>query len=112
VHVLVGLSCVAGGLIAMLSTKGSRRHLVAGRVYYWCVTVVVGSTAILSIMRWPHDNHLLILGILSFGFAAIGRAASRHQWRQWPRIHIVGMGVLCALLLRSFYVDNSPNLPL
>ena len=111
VHVLAGLSCVVSGFIAMLSSKGSGRHMVAGAIYYWCLTVVLASTTILSIMRWPHDNHLLILGILSFGCAATGRAASRYQWRGWPRLHIVGMGVSYILLLTAFYVDNGPNLP-
>jgi hypothetical protein len=112
VHVLVGVSCVVGGFIAMLSTKGSGRHVVAGAVYYWCLTVVFASTIILSIMRWPYDNHLLTLGGLSFGSAATGRAASRYQWRRWPQVHIVGMGASYVLLLTAFYVDNGPNLPL
>jgi hypothetical protein len=63
-------------------------------------------------MRWPHDNHLLLLGILSFGSAAIGRAASRQQWRRWPQVQIVGMAVSYVLLLTAFHMDNGPNLPL
>jgi uncharacterized membrane protein len=51
VHVLVGLGAVVSGLVAMLSVKGSRRHVLAGNVYYWCLALVCGSMAILSVMR-------------------------------------------------------------
>jgi uncharacterized membrane protein len=112
VHVLVALACVGSGVVAMLSTKGSRRHIAAGAVYYWSLVVVVASTAVLSTTRWPDDNHLLVLGILSLGSAVTGRAASRHQWKRWPSIHILGMGVSYIVLLTAFYVDNGPNLPL
>jgi hypothetical protein len=93
VHVLVGLGAVAGGLVAMLSVKGSGRHGFAGTVYYWCLALVCGSMAILSVMRWPEDNHLLMLGMLSFAAGATGRAARRGQWRHWLQVYITGMGV-------------------
>ncbi len=112
VHVLVGLGCVGGGFLAIISAKGSRRHIVAGDVYYWCLTVVLGSTVVLSLMRWAHDIHLLVLGILSFASAITGRAATPQQWRRWPQVHVVGMGLSYVLLLTAFYVDNGPNLPL
>jgi hypothetical protein len=35
----------------------------------------------LSIMRWPANNHLFVLGILSFGTGFIGRTARRRgRW--------------------------------
>jgi hypothetical protein len=111
VHVAAGLVCVVAGAVAMLSSKRAGRHPFAGTVYYWGLVVVFVSMTVMSIMRWPHDIHLLILGILSFAAGFIGRAARRRLWAGWPRIHITGMGLSYILLLTAFYVDNGPNLP-
>ena len=111
-HVVVGLGCVITGLVAMLSTKRAGRHPTAGTLYYWSLALVVASMSGLSVMRWPADIHLFVLGILSFGAATVGRAARRGRWRGWLRLHITGMGLSYILLLTAFYVDNGPNLPL
>jgi len=111
VHVAAGLSCVIAGAVAMLSPKRVGRHPSAGTFYYWSLVMVFVSMTALSILRWPHDNHLLTLGILSFGAGYIGRAARRHLWTGWPRIHMSGMGLSYILLLTAFYVDNGPSLP-
>jgi hypothetical protein len=111
VHVAAGLICVIAGVVAMLSSKRVGRHPSAGTVYYWSLVVVFVSMTVLSIMRWPHDIHLFILGILSFAAGFIGRAARRQLWAGWPRIHMSGMGLSYILLLTAFYVDNGPNLP-
>jgi hypothetical protein len=111
VHVVAGLICVVAGGVAMLSPKRVGRHPSAGAIYYWSLVVVVASMTVLSVMRWPHDTHLFILGILSFAAGFIGRAARRQLWARWTRIHITGMALSYILLLTAFYVDNGPNLP-
>jgi len=68
--------------------------------------------AALSILRWPENTHLFILGIVSFSAATIGRTARRRLWRGWLRLHIGGMAVSYIVLLTAFYVDNGPHLPL
>ena len=113
VHVAAGLVCVAAGAVAMLSRKQTGRHPKAGTIYYWSLVVVFLSMTGMSIMRWPTDTHLFVLGILSFAAGAIGRLARRRErWRGWLRIHIAGMGFSYILLLTAFYVDNGPHLPL
>ena len=66
----------------------------------------------LSFMRWAANYHLFILGALSFGSAYFGRTAARRHWRQWPRLHLTGMGASYIVMLTAFYVDNGKNLPL
>ena len=112
VHVAAGLVCVLAGAVAMLSPKRAGRHPTVGTLYYWSLVVVSLSMTALSIIRWPADTHLLVLGILSFGSGAIGRTARRGRWQGWLRIHMVGMGLSYILLLTAFYVDNGPFLPL
>ena len=74
--------------------------------------VVSLSMAAPSILRWPANTHLFVLGILSFGAGAVGRMARRRLWRGWLPVHITGMAVSYILLLTAFYVDNGPHLPL
>jgi hypothetical protein len=112
VHVAAGLVCTVAGIIAMLSPKRAGRHPTSGTVYYWSLFVVFLTMAALSILRWPHNTHLLVLGILSFGSGVVGRRVRRRLWRRWVPVHIAGMAVSYILLLTAFYVDNGPHLPL
>ena len=112
VHVAAGIICTFAGILAMLSPKRSGRHPIAGTVYYWSLAIVFLTMAALSILRWPHNVHLFILGILSFGAGAAGREARRRRWRGWLPAHVTGMAASYILLLTAFYVDNGPHLPL
>ena len=112
VHVVAGLICTVAGIAAMLTPKRAGRHPSAGTVYYWTLVVVFLTMAVLSILRWPHNTHLFVLGFLSFGAGVVGRRARRRLWRRWLPVHITGMAVSYILLLTAFYVDNGPHLPL
>jgi hypothetical protein len=112
IHVVAGLICTVAGIVAMLTPKRAGRHPSAGTVYYRGLAVVFVTMAALSILRWPHNIHLFLLGILSFGAGVVGRRARRRLWRRWLPVHITGMAVSYILLLTAFYVDNGPHLPL
>jgi hypothetical protein len=111
IHVPFGLATVIVGAAAMLSKKGRGRHSRLGTIYFWCLFVVFVTMGALSFSRWVADYHLFVLGALSFAAANLGRAAARRHWRQWPRLHLAGMGTSYILMLTAFYVDNGPNLP-
>jgi hypothetical protein len=112
VHVAAGLVCTFAGIAAMLAPKRAGQHPAAGAVYYRSLVVVFLTMAALSILRWPANAHLFVLGILSFGAGAIGRIARRRLWRGWLQWHVAGMAMSYILLLTAFYVDNGPHLPL
>jgi hypothetical protein len=112
VHVAAGIVCTFAGVVAMLSAKRAGRHPLAGTVYYWSLLIVFVSMTALSIMRWPKDVHLVLLGVLSFSAAVVGREARRKQKPGWLPIHIIGMSTSYIALLTAFYVDNGPHLPL
>lgn len=111
VHILLGIICVATGIVAMLGTKGSALHTRSGKVYYWALLFIFITVVPLSIMRWPHNNHLLVLGTLSFFAAYVGRQLALKRKPGWHRLHTVLMGSSYILLLTAFYVDNGKNLP-
>jgi hypothetical protein len=112
IHILFGLAAVIAGAIAMLSNKGRGRHSRFGTVYFRCLFGVFATMSALSFIRWAADYHLFVLGALSFAAANFGRTAARRRWRQWPGLHLTGMGTSYILMLTAFYVDNGPNLPL
>jgi hypothetical protein len=112
IHVVAGLVCTFAGIVAMLAPKRVGPHPIGGTVYYWSLVVVFLTMTALSILRWPHNTHLFILGIGSFGAGVIGRMARRRLWRRWLPVHITGMALSYILLLTAFYVDNGPHLPL
>jgi hypothetical protein len=112
VHILLGLTCVITGAIAMLSPKRAGRHPSYGTIYFWCSAAVFLTATSLAAMRWADDYHLFVLGAFSFAAAWLGRRARRLRWRYWVRLHIAGMGASYLLLLIAFYVDNGNSLPL
>ena len=112
VHVTAGIGCVVAGVVAMFARKAPGRHPRAGSVYFWSLVVVFLTMAALSIIRWPHDNALFALGIVSLAAAVVGRTARRRGERRLLRAHVVGMSVSYIVLLTAFYVDNGPHLPL
>jgi hypothetical protein len=112
VHVAAGLTCTVAGIVAMLAPKRSGRHPSAGTVYYWSLVGVFFSMAALSILRWPANTHLFVLGVLSFSAGVVGRMAQRRLVPVRLRIHVAGMGLSYILLLTAFYVDNGPHLPI
>jgi hypothetical protein len=112
-HILLGLTCVVTGFVAMVSPKGRGRHSRFGTLYSWCLSAVFASATALSAMRWTENYHLFIIGALSFATALLGRAAARRQQpgRRFD-LHVAGMGLSYIFMLTAFYVDNGKNLPL
>jgi hypothetical protein len=112
IHVPAGLVCVIAGAVAMLSEKGSRRHIRAGTIYYRSLTVVFATMSVLAVMRWTHSYHLFVIGLLSFSAAVAARRLITHPGPWSVRGHIICMGSSYVLLLVAFYVDNGRSLPL
>ena len=112
VHILLGLTCVTTGAIAMLSPKRPGRHPHYGTIYFWCLAGIFLTAGGLATMRWAEDYHLFVLGTLAFAAACFGRQARRRRWRNWARLHITGMGASYVFLLVAFYVDNGQQLPI
>lgn len=110
VHVLAGSAAVVSGAGAAVTRKGSRQHVRFGRSYLLAVATVVVTMAVLALIRWPRDVHLLALGVVS-GTAALVGLLDRRGRRRDP-LHVLAMGMSFVALLTAFYVDNGPNLPL
>lgn len=111
IHILIALVCVISGMLAMLIHKKSPRHPYFGKIYYWSMIFSFITITILSIMRWPHNVHLLSIGTLAIIFTCVGRWLAQRKKSKWARLHTIYMGASYILLLTGFYVDNGKNLP-
>jgi uncharacterized membrane protein len=112
VHVAAGLTAVIAGATAMLAPKRSGRHPHAGRTYLCALGVVFATAAAMTVLRWPHNVHLLVIGTVAFALGLAGWRARRNRRPGWRRRHILGMSSSYIGLLTGFYVDNGPHLPL
>lgn len=115
VHVAAALVAVVSGAgAALVGPKGRGRHVRWGRVYVWSICVVVATATALAAMRFRHDVHLLLLGMLAFAAAWAGRLARRRTWPgdRGDAVHIGGLGGSYVVMLTAFYVDNGRHLPL
>jgi uncharacterized membrane protein len=112
VHIVVALTTVIVGVVAMLAAKGVGRHSRFGKAYYWLMLAVFVTATALAFMRWSHSWHLFVLGVLAFACTALGRFVIRLRHQARLTIHLGAMGASYILLLTAFYVDNGKNLPL
>jgi hypothetical protein len=110
-HVAAGLTAVVCGATAALARKRSGLHSRAGLVYWSSLCWVLVSSTIMAALRWPHDVHLLIIGIAAFGAGTVGFVSRLRRKRRWQVVHIAFMGGSYVALLTGFYVDNGPHLP-
>jgi hypothetical protein len=110
-HIVLGIICTLSGLVAMLSNKTKKAHTVAGKIYYWGMTVLFITVIITSIMRWPFNIHLLIVGTLAYALTFAGQRLAKKHPRNWTRLHTICMSFSFVLLMTGFYVDNGKNLP-
>lgn len=69
-HVGAGALSLISGLFAIFFKKGSKRHMMAGRVYFWSMAAVVLASFVPSIYR--HNYFMLAVGIFSLYMAYTG----------------------------------------
>lgn len=111
IHILLSLTAVICGLGAILKNKTSKGHYAFGKIYYWSILAAFVTVITMAIMRWPYNNHLFLIGLLTVILVFVGRRIARIKRPRWSRLHTVCMGGSYILLITGFYVDNGKNLP-
>jgi uncharacterized membrane protein len=111
IHIVLSLGAVISGLFAMLANKSSGLHRKSGKCYFLSMLSAFGTVLILSVMSWPRNMHLLLIGTLAAIFSYTGYRLAKVKPVKWTRLHTVCMGSSYILLLTGFYVDNGKNLP-
>ena len=111
-HIAAGLTCVVTGALAATAPKRRGRHTTSGRIFFWSLAVVFGSSTTMALLRFAEDWHLLLIGTVAFGAGGLGYLARRRHRPEWLRVHIPAMGGAYIALFTGFYVDNGRHLPL
>jgi len=108
IHVLAGGLSLVSGLAAMILKKGKEPHRFAGRVFFYCMTVIFISTLTISLIKQLH--FLLMIGLFSYYLVVSGYRSLYHKqlhWSQkpnWIDWLINGTAVIAMLFLFAFGV--------
>ena len=76
-HIAAGFTALAFGLIALLSQKGKRAHLLTGRVFYWSMLIIASSAVVLSSYRL--NLFLLLIAFFAFYNTLSGYRSIRNK---------------------------------
>jgi hypothetical protein len=86
IHILLSFCAVLAGLAGMFMNKNSRRHATFGKLYYWFILLAFVTVIILAILRWPHNNHLLLIGAMTTLFCPYRKKTCSRQTIQMGKM--------------------------
>ena len=73
VHIASGFSAFVAAPIAMMMAKGGKKHRLWGKIFFWCMTGVVLSAFVMSVL---HKNPFLFM-VAGFSYYLV---ASGYRW--------------------------------
>jgi hypothetical protein len=113
-HPLGAFLGLAAAAVALLSIKGGRRHVLAGRWFVGGMTLGATAGILLSVRHSPPVYGLLFLGLVTLSFTAtgylapgIGRGSERdYRWDRAPTV----LGLLASVaLIWNGLLDFTPR---
>jgi uncharacterized membrane protein len=110
VHIVLGISGLLLGPVAMLSRKCPGLHTNAGEVYHWVMLGLCLSAGVLAFLDWKRLWWFVLVALGSYAFAFVGYVAAKHRWQGWLRAHLTGQGGSYIAMLTALLVVNWENL--
>ena len=117
IHILAGTIALLSAIMAVLSEKGKKLHLLSGRTYFWCMVAIFLTAIPMSIIT--SNIFLFLIAFFSFYLAFAGIRFARNRkgiatTMDWIAVGLmilsgVGMWTLAAVL---FMNNNSMSIPL
>ena len=117
IHILAGTIALLSAIMAVLSEKGKKLHLLSGRTYFWCMVAIFLTAIPMSIIT--SNIFLFLIAFFSFYLAFAGIRFARNRkgiatTSDWIAVGLmilsgVGMWTLAAVL---FMNNNSMSIPL
>jgi hypothetical protein len=113
-HPLGTFTAFLAGTVALLSVKGGRRHIVAGRWFVGSMTLGATAGILMSLLHSPPPWGLLFIGLVTLSFIATGYLApgvGRGSGRDYRRDRAAtGLGVLASVaLIWNGLLDFAPR---
>ena len=117
IHILAGTIALLSAIMAVLSEKGKKLHVLSGRTYFWCMVAIFLTAIPMSIIT--SNIFLFLIAFFSFYLAFAGIRFARNRkgiatTSDWIAVGLmilsgVGMWTLAAIL---FMNNNSMYIPL
>ena len=94
IHITAGVTALAAATVALLTVKGGPRHVRAGRVYAWAMTVICVTAVPLAIAG--SDLLLGLVAVFSFylvfaGWRFARNASGRPRGVDWAAVAVMGL---------------------
>ena len=110
IHVLAGTIALVSAVLAMLSDKGKKLHVLSGRAYFWGMTAIFLTAIPMSIIG--SNIFLFLIAIFSFYLAFAGMRFARNRvgiaaTLDWIAVSSVIPSGLGMWILAAIYFFNS-----
>ena len=110
IHILAGSISLVAAAFAVVSSKGKKAHILAGRTYFWGMAVIFLTAIPMSIAS--SNVFLFLIAIFSFYLAYAGMRIARNRtgaanFFDWVAIGLMVLSGVIMLFLATNYFMNS-----
>jgi len=110
IHILAGSISLMAAALAVVSSKGKKTHILAGRTYFWGMTIIFLTATPMSLAS--SNVFLFLIAIFSFYLAYAGMRFARNRTGtanlfDWVAIGLMVLSGMVMLFLAIFYFMNS-----
>ena len=111
IHILAGSISLVAAAFAVVSSKGKKAHILAGRTYFWGMAVIFLTAIPMSIAS--SNVFLFLIAIFSFYLAYAGMRFARNRtgtanFFDWVAIGLMGSsGMVMLFLAISYFMNNN-----
>ena len=110
-HIFAGCISLIAAVFAVLSSKGKKAHILAGRTYFWGMAIIFLTAIPMSIAS--SNVFLFLIAIFSFYLAYAGMRFARNRkgtanFFDWVAIGLmVSSGMVMLFLAISYFMNNN-----
>ena len=111
IHILAGSISLVAAAFAVVSSKGKKAHIIAGRTYFWGMAVIFLTAIPMSIAS--SNVFLFLIAIFSFYLAYAGMRSARNRtgsanFFDWVAIGLMVLsGVIMLFLATKYFMDSN-----
>ena len=110
IHILAGTLALMAAVSAVVSSKGKKGHIIAGRTYFWGMTIIFLTAIPMSIVSG--NVFLFLIAIFSFYLAYAGMRFARNRTGianifDWVAVGLMILSGTLMWCLAIFYFTNN-----
>ena len=106
VHIVLGVTGLILGVIAMLARKRPGRHTRVGEAYHWVMLAVCATAGLMALLDWQRLRWFVLIAMGSYAFALAGYVAAKRRWQGWLRAHLAEQGGSYIAMVPAVLVVN------